>query len=212
MANIIKEIVEDVAFRLGTPTGKPYNPPMILRAMNRVYKRYNRKYMPIEAETVFTFSQADIDAEIIYKDLPADWIRAFRISPKLNYRDNNVFVKEEEYTYTIHRKRFYVGAVAANDSYTVDYYSSGGKLVNKETPATGEVNTPEWDEDFHQILLYATCLELSPQYAYADDDRQALRELRSSFFNHISNKQATDMHQTGPPARTITTDIYENDY
>lgn len=205
MANVVEEIQEDILFRLGDPAGDNYRKPVVLRAMNRVYKQINSEDKTrglVSRETTFTFSASDITNEINYKTLPTDWLKPYRINPKRDWREPAVFRNDEQYTYTADLSQITISSVSeATTTFTVRYFSSGWTLVNKEDAdlaASGEVNTPEWPLFLHQLLLKATCLELNLEYPQAKQDMLDVKMLKSAAFSYVWSRQATDPVLSGP--------------
>jgi len=214
MANKVGEVIDDIAVRVGDPAHKVYRRPVILRAMKRVYKRYNEKYPGlVSRETSFVFSDTDITNNINYKTIPADWIKPYKMNPVWHWRDKSVFRNDEDYTYTIDIDEIYFAGVKAS-TITVRYYSYGWELKDVDDASlasTGEVNTPEWPEHLWELLLKATCLELSASYPQVQVDISDIRSLKSSVSRYVYNKQATDPDLVGPQRLSagLTSDPYQ---
>ncbi len=52
MANVIKDLIEDVGVRLGNDRMRlPEDEPKIRRCMNRIYKRLNNRYKLVHRST-----------------------------------------------------------------------------------------------------------------------------------------------------------------
>lgn len=217
MANKVGEIIDDIAFRLGDPGHNEIRRPVILRAMNRIYRRANERYKGlVTRETSFVFSSSDITNGVNYKDLPSDWIIPYRMTPKWHYRDKGVFLNDEDYTYTIDadgdtKQIFFAGVIAS--TITVRYYSIGWELkdlADVDLASSGEVNTPEWPEYLWDYLIKAACIELSPNYLQLKVDLAEIPGLRSALLRYTSNKQATDPDMVGP--HRLNTTLTETQY
>lgn len=180
-------LIDDIAFRINDPkmlagTYAPY----ILKALNRVYQRINTRNKCLVKTLEMDFST--LDPLVQYWTLPADCIEVFRIEPCRDFRDPNQFVMsdeagtESEGTYTIIEGKIYFSQIAEDDLYTIWYYSSGLELVDKaiDDLVAGEINEPEWAYDaLHQLLYYATCLEISADYALRPQDERTMLQLMS---------------------------------
>jgi hypothetical protein len=204
MANIVGNIIDDIQFRIGDPTGTTFRRPVVLRALNRVYKRYNERNPGlVTRETTFTFTDLDISSSINYKDLPADWLKPYRMTPKFFYREKGVFLNDEDYTYTIDQdgasRQIYFASVLAGDI-VVRYYSTGYVLVDVAdvSVGAGETNTPEWPVLIDEALIKAVCIELSVNYPMLPADLNDMRRLDSVIYRISSDKQSTDPSLMGP--------------
>ncbi len=194
MGNVVKDIIDDISLRLGDPANNGFRRPVILRAMKLVYRRTNEKYRGlVSREVEYTFSTVDVDAGTNYKTKPIDIIVPYKVNPKHDWREPNVFMNDEAHTYTIDLGYIYFAQATAVPTYKVRYYSYGWILVELEDGAVafGEVNTPEWDENFYDYLIKATCMELSSNYPQIKMDIAELPAMRAALLRHVSSKQAT---------------------
>ncbi len=203
----VTELVEDVGFKIGDPDHDDIIQPVILRAMNRVYQQLNMRYLSLEAE--FSISAGDLTS-VIYKAVPADWIRAFRISPKRDFRAKEVFLDDESNTFTVYLSRVYIANGDADSAFTIGYFSSGLVLLDEGSPVSGvSVSTPEWPTHLHQILFYSTALEVSKDYPGRVEDAQMVLGLKQElsklrFFHDLSSPNVS-----GPQVRgVVTSDPY----
>ena len=193
------ELIDNIAFRINDPKMLKGNyAPYILQSMNRVYRRINRETKCLEK--LLEIAAGTFSDTVDYVVMPSDMIEIFRIEPAMAYRDPNnyVFINEEnsqiENTYTITRGRIYFSGVDETSSFYVWYYSSGFAIVDKEDEdlEDNEINAPEWPwADTHQLLYYATCLEISNDYPMAKQDLKNYNELLNRLKQAGYQKQST---------------------
>lgn len=182
MANVIKDLIEDVGVRLGNDRLKlPEDEPKVRRCMNRIYKRLNNRYKLIHRSARISF--ANLPAGTLFVPVPDDLIEIYWMSPSRIYVQPNVMWGNTDQTglYTIEEGQIkFSQTIDQSSIIDIRYYSTGRTLVNKEdnlVVAASEVNTPEWRSAFHEILIYETCLELWPEYPKAKVDIPLLNEL-----------------------------------
>ena len=124
-----------------------------------------------------------------YIALPADLIRPFRISLYLTYREPQIFSEKAQKTFTIMNRRFYVSGATNDSVYSVNYFSVGKTLVRTVTAAATQTASPEWPSWLHQLLVYETCLEISPDYSLRPLDVVNALKLRSQLHRSKYMKQ-----------------------
>jgi len=192
------EQIEQVAFRINDPKLlRRHYAPYILRMMNRVYHRLNTRLRCLEKCWELDFST--LDPLVQYMSQPADLIEPYRIEPFRTFMDPQNFVfagesyAEQTGTFTIDGGKFYFSNIADTDFYKVWYWSSGLTLVDKADGdlGTGEINKPEWPwEGIHDLLFYATCIEVSNDYPMYKQDLRTYEELRSELQKLGYHKQS----------------------
>lgn len=204
----VKELLEDIFWRIPTDLRKRYGEPGTLSAMNRIYLNINRRYKPLEEVWTPDFSTGNSSF-----DTPDDFIMPFRTDPAYDYIDKSRWNTEllgSDKVFTLYGDQIHFNNVDTSTEIDVHYYSSGKTLVNKATGDLGdnEVNEPEWKKDFHQILLYGTCIELTNDYPMYREDRLKYGELIGDLFNRVVNRQAVTPNITGGIVRTSKDDPY----
>jgi len=191
MSNIVRELIIDVAFRLGNPEmTDPFTQPIIFRQMKRLYESLNQEYYPIEVKKEFGSSDYTLDAHLGYSATePSDVIELFKIKHYTGSDDDGIdkdFVDFDRYknsdsrTFTMNNGRIYFSSIAGTETIRIDYYSMGKTLVDKanaDVLAT-EVNDPEYDRDVKQILLYGTATMLKTDYPLYRSDLVEFDRLR----------------------------------
>jgi hypothetical protein len=201
MANVVNNIIQDVVFRT-----KEKNAVMILRALNRVYTRLNRKYKPIQKELEMDF--ADVYPVTTWAK-PDDLIEIYNIDPLYEFVPANKWSDERtgDY-YTVDQNLFKFADVTEDTVVTVSYHSAGLTLVDADDDdvGTGQTNTPEWPTDLHQILLYHTCLEIADKYPLMAKDIAALAEMEQHLGETRWRVQSRTAEPIGGLAPEITSD------
>jgi hypothetical protein len=213
VANWVNNTIQDVLFRVGKLDDVNFHPAAVLRAMNRLYQRLNRKYLCLE-KNITLDSESDYYVEDGVWGLPADWVKPFWIEPEVDFKDPDLFDPDadESGTSTIVNGQLRMANVDDTASYEVWYFSTGLELVDKDSDlAAAEINQPEWtQESLHQILLYGTCLDLSPDYPLRNQDLFNFEELRSELASLLYNKQdITPQIAGGFGKQTERQDAYE---
>lgn len=209
MANVVNEIIQDVQFRTGVKNGVA-----ILRAMNRVYARLNRKYRPIQKDL-------DIDFDGVYPTSstwakPDDMIEIYNVDPHYDYVTPDKW--DDDYTgdvYTIDQGLFKFSNVSADTAVTVSYHSAGSTLVDAADADLdpGQENTPEWPGDLHQLLLYHTCMEVSADYPFMQKDLASLMDMEQRLGQtrwRVQSKCAEPIGGMAPATLSETSDDYED--
>jgi hypothetical protein len=144
-----------------------------------------------------------------YVAAPSDVVRPFRITPYREYRDPEVFLSDEQWTFSIFNDRLYVARASDEDRYQVAYYSVGKTLVRTVSDADTEVSTPEWNSRFHQLLIYETAMELSANYPLMAKDERTAKKLRSALKRQMYLKQEASPNVQGPQRRNpLDNDAY----
>jgi hypothetical protein len=212
------ERIDDVAFRINDPHMlRRHYAPYILRTMNRVYQRLNRETKCLEKSVTFDFST--LDPLVNYWAIPSDMIEPFRIEPILGYRNPQQFVFADDAevsgaetgTFTIANGKFHFSSVTAESLYEIWYYSTGLVLVDKEDAdlLEGEINTPEWPwEALHQLLFYATCIEISNSYPMYEQDYRRYEELKQMLHQACYHKQSITPNIMGGYGQRTVRDPY----
>lgn len=209
MANVIGDIIRDVAYRLGDLKMNDYPPAVILRAMRRLYQRLNHEFMPLVREITVNDTNYATFSTNGYIALPADWIRPFKMYHSgdmldvLEYRSWEVYDSTEDDTFSIHNNRLYISDAASDTEVIVSYYSAGYTLVDAEDAAvlTGEVNEPEYPDHLQQVLMYGTCIDLSNQYSRFESDLRMFLKLQSALGDLRNFQQAVTPETAGPKER-----------
>lgn len=214
---LVQEILEDIQHRI--PNFPKFGAVFSLRTMNSVYKQLNEEHHAVEAEIDLDFGSPATPGDGFIA-LPANFVRAFRVSPERDWRDKALYRNSEPNTFTIFNKQFHVANTILTPTTTLDilftmgYYSHGLTLVDKTSPAAGEANTPEWPVALHRLLLYETCLEMTTEYPQAAYDLKKAEKLTYQLSNvHVfkvygDQEEATEMGPHGRNA-SITTGDYD---
>ena len=187
----VQKIIDQIIHRVGKKIIQDNGVQFVLDAMQRVYEYYNEEYLPIEKEwsiAAATFNDTT-DPVTNYVAVPAGFIRPFWIDEHREFLDPALWDNKWNKRFTYMLDRLYFSGVDAYSSFDVKYYSSGSTLVIS-SPASGEVSTPEWPRRLHQLLLYATALELDTNYAQADMDMTKLIRLERRLAQVRLNRQA----------------------
>ena len=82
--------------------------------------------------------------------------------------------------YTVHAGYIVLGGFSADTKLEIWYTSSGFELVDAQTTAltAGQANAPEWPwHGVHDLLFYATCLEVRKKYEMRSQDEYNYSEL-----------------------------------
>ena len=208
MMSTVTELVEDVGFKIGDPDHDDVIQPVILRAMNRIYQSLNMRYLCLEAE--FSISAGNLSSTTIFKAVPADWIRMFRMSPKRDFRAKEVFLDDEDNTFSVYRSRVYIANASATSAFTIGYFSSGLVLLDEGSAvADVSVKTPEWPTHHHQTLLYATALEVSKTYPGRVEDANMLLGMKMELSKLRNLHDLSSPSLSGPQVRgVVTSDPY----
>lgn len=198
--NDLLNMIDDIALRIGDPILEKGNyPPFVLRTMNRVYREINRETRYLVKSCEMDFST--LSPLVQYWALAADFMGVARLEPHYDWMEPNDFVfegeseSETDETFTIIGGKIYFSNIQSDTKVTMHYRSSGYALVLKEDGSlgAGEANAPEWQrKDFHDLLYYATCLEISQDYPHAAKDLAS----RDRLF--------TEMRQAGSRIQEIT--------
>lgn len=200
MANWVNNTIQDVQFRIGKLDDVNYHPAAILRAMNRLYQRLNRQYLCLE-KTITLDSSSDYYVSAGAWGLPADWIKPFWIDPEVDFKDPEQYNPDEDEagTSTIVNGQLKMANVDATASYEVWYFSTGLDFVDEDSGlGDTEINEPEWtQESLFQIILYGTCLDLSPDYPLRNKDIVEYDRLESALAGLLYNKQDITPQITG---------------
>ena len=198
------QIIDAIVARVGKEFVRKYGETFILDTLNRIYQQYNDEYELIEKQTTFSFSTFDTDG-LIYKTLPNDWIRPYKIDPFRNYRQPHVFDNSIDYnTFTIHQGKIFFSGVSSQSSFTVDYYATGITLqVQQSGGQTVEdaVKSPEWDSWLHPALIYLTALELMAEYPLRKQDIYQAEQYKRRLATMKLNRQQAAPNIVGPLPR-----------
>lgn len=213
--NVVSDLIDAVSFRVGDVLRRRsrMNPAgIILRYMQDVYRRLNEEFLVIEKEWSIDFGNigANDSLEDGYFALPEDWIRPYKLDPYYEFREPEVFDKDESYTFTIHLNRIYFSNVNADTQITCWYYADGDTLVSKEDSLlqTGETNTPQYPRRLYSILIYGTACELGLDYPAKQEDLYKFSELKT-LLNRVQHfKQNVTPEQDGPGINYANTDDY----
>ena len=210
MANVVGEIMQDIAYRIGDL--KMNDPPhaVILRAMRRLYQRLNREYMVVEREITVNDSNYATFSANGYIALPSDWIRPFKIDDYLDFRPYEVYDDSEDECFSIYQNRLYISNASESSEYVVSYYSSGYTLVDAEDAdvGEGEVNEPEYPDYLQQILLYGTAIDLRTDYPKFESDVRMFLQLKSALMDLRTFQQAVTPETAGPKEQKSISDPY----
>jgi hypothetical protein len=213
----VEEILDDIVLRLTKEVFERYGEPGILRVMNRQYKAFNRDMQVLEKQV--TFQEVVAPAATNPFDLPSDWGKEFNIVDQnddpLTYIDADLFDSDEDGTYTIRGSKIEFGSYsAADDIYTVDYYSTGKKLVILDAGgalAADEIDSPEWVNS-HELLFYSVVAELEGLNEMELVTFRMTKEnlARTHYDKQGSTPARTQPHTTSPKNKYI--DDYEYPY
>jgi len=204
----VLQIIQAVVQRVGKSIISDYGENFIVETMARIYKETNEDLKCLQKEYTFTFDATAVTNG--YMDLPADWLWPTRLSPYRIWRDPKVYLSSEPNTFTIAQRRLYIAGVAESDVFDTMYVSQGKTLVNKtdaeiigppDSSAT-EANTPEWTPDvYHPFLIYATALELKPNYPLQAQDLMKYQSLRQKLDRSYWLQQLAAEPKEGPGVR-----------
>jgi len=177
--------------------------------MNRVYRRINRQTRALVKTLDLDFST--LDPLVQHMPLPIDFIEIFRIAPARDYLDPEDFVfegeqfPEQEGTFTITGGRIYLACVTPETGATLWYYSSGYTLtdtINAELEA-GECNSPEWLwQDLHDLVYYATCIEINQSYPHFQYDLEMVRNMTEELEAAVRTQQSVTPLMLGSRRQT----------
>ena len=203
MSNIVGELIQDVAYRLGNlkmDNNHEFNHAVILRAMRRVYERLNEEYQVIEREITVNDTNYPTFSTNGYIDYPDDMIKIFRIDPLVTFVPYEVYSSTENKVFSLYQSRIYFSNASADSEYDVSYYSMGYTLVDTEDAnvGTGEVNTPEYQKHLRQILMYGTAIELKADYPLRKQDKENFEKLESGLYGIKSQPQLFTPQIVGP--------------
>lgn len=204
MANKVGEIVQDVMFRTGVE-----NQPAILRTMNRIYKRLNRKYKAISKDLEMDFAAVSPTATWAK---PADMIEIYNVDPYYAWVPPRNWDSEiTGYYYTVKDGYITFPAVTEDTVITFGYYSYGLTLIDDvdgNCEADVSTNTPEWPEDLHEVLMLKTCVEVSPDYPLRNDDLLNIAKTEQ-FLGHQKRRiQSKDAETIGDRHVNLNEDDY----
>jgi len=188
----VEELIEDIVHRVGTELLRQNGPKFILRAINRNYYNINRELMPLLRNvTLNSFTDT-----VNYITRPSDFIQFAALYPEYDFVSLQEFLSANtsQKVYTLKGDKIYFRSVDSTTSIEAWYYSRGYELVDSTAPANEQVNEPEWPEkDLHQILIYATALDLSPDYPMRARDEAMFFKLKARLaelkeYNHTTPK------------------------
>lgn len=221
MSNIVGELIEDVAFRLGDIKARdPIFPPhMILRQMRRVYQSLNEEYKAVRRMWNIDFSSpgANDSVDDMYAALPSDFIAAYKFDEDSywTYLPPHVWNTNKKWKFTIELGRLYLTGVDSSTTLDVYYYSRGYTLVNVADAdvGTGEVNTPEWPDYLYGALVHGTALRMSANYPLREVDFMEFKDYKSKLSREARLKQFVTPQVAGPRNReTIYDTTLYSDY
>lgn len=215
MSNVVKNLIEDAAFRLGDPDMNDSFPePAIRTAMNAVYQQINEETKIVTA--TLEIEAGDLSDTVNYVDLPDGWIEPFNIAPTADSGLYTLtFVPKEMWNpnfhvyqdvFTVINGQIVFGNAGDDTAHTIYYKSSGKILVNAEDadvvaggtyPPTTYANTPEWKTRYYRALVYATCLEISSDYPQAPHDAAILVDMKSNMKRDARNRQMVTPNVVG---------------
>ena len=194
MANKVKELIQDVADRLGVPNFSDQLPqPKILRKMNDIYHEINAELKCLQSE--FVINSANRETGEDYWTLPDDFLEVYAldeldfVSPTLLNRQDT----EYNYVYTIEKGRFLVPNAADDFGLTLHYYTSGKILVDDldANITASTTNTPAWDSHYWWALVIGTCLRLFQDYPSYKADLIDFQTLKGRLGAKKYNSQST---------------------
>ncbi len=181
MSNIVREIMTDIAYRLGDAQMTDPLPVIILRQMKRLYENLNEEYMLVQTSVLFETADWTEDSVLgYYAALPENYLEAYQVYNVTgdrypDYQNEMQYRKDVSNTFTIDNHNIYFSNLEGTESIKVFYFSTGKILVDLadgDVTALTEVNTPEWRKDFYQILMYGSAVRLKVDYPlYATDLR-----------------------------------------
>jgi len=187
MANLIGELIEDVAARINQRRKEVIKEPAIRRAMIRVYKTLNMECKCVEKTQ--EIAAGSFSASVNYISKPSDLFQVYKFrvdgeDAEIDYVEKELFDENNtDLTFTIEGDRIYFSNVDADSYFTMHYYSLGGVLVNKEDADldTGEENTPDWPSGMEWALLYGAATDLASDYPMYHSDLVKYNEYKNRF-------------------------------
>lgn len=198
--NVVRNLIDDVAWRIGDIKNETYPRTSLLIAMNHVYQNVNEELRCIEKK--LTLAAGTFSDIVNTYNLPDDWIEPFIMSgaDDNSLYDTPTYIPKEQWNnesysgsevFTILADQLVFGDVDADSAYDIYYYSSGSTLVDAEDSdvEAGEVNTPEWKSRFHRLLVYLTCLEVPPDYPFLQRDIISAQKLKTELRRFNKNRQ-----------------------
>ena len=204
MANVVSDLVYDVAQRIGIDPAMMDEPGLnfgsILRAMDRVYHQINRELKCIQIQ--YSLDEDSREEDEDYWVLPSDFVAVYvwegTDADKYSHRIPSTFDYEEEYDWTIEgvgdEWRIIIPSAADDFDMNMHYYSEGLTIVSEadDDLAATETNTPEWPTSFHALLMYATCLEVSADYPHREQDIINVARMKEQLAGLKRSFQTTD--------------------
>lgn len=206
MANVIKDMIEEIAFRINEANMEiPFQEPTIRRAMNRLYRKWNTEFLCLEK--LYPISAGTFSSSVKYIAKPTGFIAPFKFLDsdgeitELDFMNEGQFnANDTDPTFTIMGDTIYFSNVDADTVLSMWYYSFGLTLVNKEdgvfTAAT-EINTPEWEDNLHDALFYGTCADLKNDYPMYKADLRSVEEMKALLSRSNFHKQAVTSQVLG---------------
>ena len=205
MSNIVREIMNDIAYRLGDSGMTDPLPAIIIRQMKRLYEQLNEEYMLVQTNKLFQTGDWTEDSVLgWYAALPADYLEAYQVYNVTNdrypdFQNEMQYKKDQSNTFTIDNHIIYFSSLQGTEDIKIFYYSMGKILVDKTDAAVlpsaaTEVNTPEWRKDFYQYLMCGSAVRLKVDYPlYATDlrDFEAGKVKMSKYRYHKTNVTPT---------------------
>ncbi|MCB0302847.1 MAG: hypothetical protein KDI38_03620 [Calditrichaeota bacterium] len=195
----VQEIIEDVIHRVGKGLLQEHGEYFFLRALNRIYHRLNAEYNPLIETT--TLAAGAFSSSVSTYTLPSRYIRLINMEEVWNYVPPALFKSDLRYSWTILGLTLHFTDVDADTTMTLRWYSRGKDLVTvySATPpdTDAEATSPEWPGDLHQMLIYETAMELSPNYPLLQKDAMEALRLRNRLaaIKHVSQiVQPQTMH------------------
>lgn len=200
MANIVKNLMQDVADRIGNPMmTEPFQAPLIIRKMNDVYHDLCDETRCLQKEYDLDEDNRTDDED--YWELPSDFVELYRLEGEdgavIDYVEPvRIDSEESEYPYqfSIYDDKIYFQNAADDFEMTLHYYSRGFELVNLEDAdlTTGtNTNTPEFGAGFYRMLVLGTCLELTQDYKGAERDLFEFERIKSRLRGKKYSRQST---------------------
>jgi hypothetical protein len=184
------DLVNDIAVRIGNPNMlAPYTEPVIARALQRVYTRLNLVHKPI----VKTITILNTDITDNKYPRPSDFIIVSKTDPFFEY------VEYEKFDESVTTQRMMADDKRSDGSLyfspestwggvteiTMDYYQN--HILDSPS------SEPLWPIELHDLLLYATCRELSTKYEHYDEDAMTVKDLSTRL--NLLHKYGHHNHQ-----------------
>ena len=188
---------------------------------------YNRAWMgkrTVTASAATTITINGLPVSIVDEDeiktLSLVWTKPGDMVSIERFYPNQIFQDPARWgaisgCYTIQGNDIILGGSTASTDGVIElwYFSSGSELVDADTAdlTAGQANSPEWAvTGVHDLLMYATCLEISGDYKLRRQDQDNYKQLYALLSDTVTHLQEqTPMVTGGWGPSSAAIDVYE---